>query len=76
MEYAPGLTAPRCPGSVLVPNMLGGIPSANVKVLVTYLPAYYRKGVAKSYEALKRLFARRPKRRLPLPLRTKNPDKT
>ena len=32
--YAPGLSAPRCPISVLAPKMLGGIPSDNAKVLV------------------------------------------
>ena len=31
--YAPGLSAPRCPNSVLAPNFLGGIPSANARVL-------------------------------------------
>ena len=32
--YAPGLSAPRCPISVLAPKILGGIPSDNAKVLV------------------------------------------
>ena len=39
-----------------------------------YLPAYYRVGVAKRYEAWKRLFATQPKPRLPLPQPTKSPD--
>ena len=48
--YAPGLSAPKCPVSVMAPN-LWGIPSTRVQVLFSYLPAYYRGGVAKSYEA-------------------------
>ena len=48
--YAPGLSARRCPISVLTPDFLGGIPSDNAKVLVFLSPAYYRGGVAKSYE--------------------------
>ena len=38
--YAPGLSAPRCPFSVLAPKVLGETPSENAKVLVfpTCLP--------------------------------------
>ena len=46
-------------------------PALTPRYWFAYLPAYYREGVAKSYEARKRLFARRPKPRLPLPLPTK-----
>ena len=38
MGYAPGLSSPRGPISVLAPNIPGGIPGANAKVLV--LPIY------------------------------------
>ena len=48
--YAPGLSAPKRPVSVMAQN-LWGIPSTLVQVLFPYLPAYYKGGVAKSYEA-------------------------
>ena len=40
MWYAPRLSAPRCPNSVMAPESLGEIPSANAKVMVLsiYLP--------------------------------------
>ena len=41
--YAPGLSAPRCPISVLAPDFLWGIPSDNAKVLVI-LPACLLQG--------------------------------
>ena len=41
--YAPGLSAPRSPISVLAPDFLGGIPSANSKVLV-FLPTFLLQG--------------------------------
>ena len=50
---------------------LGEYPALTPRYWFSYLPAYYREGVAKSYEACKRLFATRPKPRLPLPLPTK-----
>ena len=72
MGYAPGLSAPRCPISVLAPQFLGGIPSITPRYWFL-LPACILQGggAAKSYEALKRLFATWPKPRLPLPLPTK-----
>ena len=39
--YAPGLSAPKRPVSVMAQN-LWGIPSTWVPVLFSYLPAYYR----------------------------------
>ena len=73
--YAPGLSAPRCPTSVLAPNILGEIPSANAKVLVC-LPSCLLQGRGgQKLRGIKRLFARRSKPRLPLPLPTENPDK-
>ena len=52
-------------------NSLGEYPALTPRYWFSYLPAYCRRGVAKSYEAEKRLFATRPKPRLPLPLPTK-----
>ena len=56
-------------------TFLGEYPALTPRYWFAYLLAYYRRGVVKSYEAPKRLFARRPKPRLPRPLPTKNPDK-
>ena len=41
--YAPGHFAPRCPISVLAPDFLRGIPSANARVLV-FLPTCLLQG--------------------------------
>ena len=41
--YAPGLSAPRCPISVLAPDFLGGIPRDNAKVL-DFLPVCLLQG--------------------------------
>ena len=56
-------------------TFLGEYPAITPRYCFSYLPAYYRGGVAKSYGALKHLFATLPKPRLPLPLPTKNNDK-
>ena len=50
---------------------LGEYPALAPRYWFSYLPTHYRGGVAKSYEACKRLFATRPKPILPLPLPTK-----
>ena len=50
---------------------LGEYPAITPRYWFFYLPAYYRGGVAKSYEAWKPLFATWPKSKLPLPLPTK-----
>ena len=42
-KYFLGLSAHRCPISVLAPDFLGGIPSDNAKVLV-FLPACLLQG--------------------------------
>ena len=55
---------------------LGEYPALTPRYWFAYLPAYYRGGVAKSYEAGKRLFARRPKPGLRLPKTLKKPQET
>ena len=50
--YAPGLSSPKRPISVLAPN-LGGIPSVLIQVLFSLPICLLQGGVAKSYEGLK-----------------------